>query len=329
MGDDQNKKIMRPLPSRCPTLIPVEIRRSEHGGRKQWVSSYPFYNNGKDSDWVDIVINFGRFTRHQESQLVDGQRVWVRPTAMAPHARLIFADFVRVDDRYDVGGVFPHQVDEEIDVPFVWRQHDQRYVHQASDGWFILMANTDLRLAHGEVWKVRVLEISHVGEVIVGSVGPSDYHVVRALPVQLAYLQVKSLYGKPLALEGDVLAYTRWSGDEAEVAVRVDDDVVVFSVRRPRQQSPYDDTIIGTVTLDNHRYGQLCELVWVEGQPVSETSVSGYRQRRRKSRPTRRERVEDQASARERELWLEEEAEHVYQDYLDEIRFNSERPDYD
>jgi len=89
------------------------------------------------------------------------------------------------------------------------------------------------------------------------------------------------------------------------------------------------DGMISTVTLSGQGYSQLCELVWIEGEPTTGKTFYDFERERRRAKSTQAEIREDELNreeeiVRQREDWAQIEA-----DYEAEIRYNTERPDYD
>lgn len=324
----------RPLPSCLPEYIPVEIWRSEFKGREQWIAKYKVYNNGKDSDWVDFVVNFGRFQRGNNYH--DGDVLWVRPTAMAPQKRLIFAECVQRGDPWDLDSEpFPYRVGQEFECIF-------RHTHQFSDMYeeywdnWVIQLKTSVKLEHNETVRVRVTSVPDLFEVKVELVGYEDKRRGVQAPPQICYLEVKSLEGPAFNIEGDVVAYTPPSrygygatlGDTFETVVETADDVFVLKCQHLRHKW-YGRDIISTVTQSGREYGQLCELVWIEGEPTSDRAVFDFEHERRRTKPTASELRDDELRReeemdRQREEWAQIDA-----DYEAEVRYNSERPDYD
>lgn len=81
------------LPANCPDYICVVVYRSEHKGQAQWHAQHRFYNNGKPSDYMTIVVNPASGPMHE------GQEWWVKPISLAPKARVLFADAYQAVDK--------------------------------------------------------------------------------------------------------------------------------------------------------------------------------------------------------------------------------------
>jgi hypothetical protein len=79
------------LPANCPDYLCVEVYRSEYRGQAQWHARHRFYDNGKPSDYMTIVVNPA-----SDCPMHEGQEWWVKPVSMAPKARVLFADAYQV-----------------------------------------------------------------------------------------------------------------------------------------------------------------------------------------------------------------------------------------
>ncbi len=75
------------LPANCPALLQLAVYRRKHKEQVQWQGRFRFYDNGKPSDEMIVVVNPTRFACPSQ----DGEEWWVEPIAMAPHARVLFA----------------------------------------------------------------------------------------------------------------------------------------------------------------------------------------------------------------------------------------------
>lgn len=93
MTTNSNRRNPR-LPANCPALLQLAVYRRKHREQTQWQGKFRFYQNGKPSDLMTVVVNPTRFARPSQ----DGEEWWVEPIGMAPHARVLFATA-----RYPVG----------------------------------------------------------------------------------------------------------------------------------------------------------------------------------------------------------------------------------
>lgn len=314
------KPAPRPLPSNLPQYIAVEIWESEYRGTPQFQAEYKIADNGNSNDYIEVVVNIPRYMWPWPKS---GEHLWVRPTGMAPHKRLVFAEaYTRVREHTAELTV---RTGEDLTVrDFVWSATDRCHYAQL-DGWKLCLPNA--HVSEGEPWQVRVEEIKpEYGSVVVRSIGPSSQTQYRP-PAKVGYVGVVPLFGKREAFESDV--FSCWSHDYGDQQGWRFDAEIEFKGRIARlecsqlrklpagrdKDGKLLHKILGVVSLNRHR-GYLAELAIIDGEPA-----------RRPALP-----FADSASACkhvEQPLDEPDDYEGSRQALEDEIRYNSDPPDLD
>ncbi len=251
-----NQPTARPLPATLPEYILVEVYLSEYRGREQWVAEYRLAYNGKASDYLKVVVNFRRHQRPSEGLW------WVKPTTMAPHLWLVFAEAYAEASDYRA----PPPVRTGDELVLLWGGNEnQRVAHR--DGWTFRFGSVCPLLFDDELWRVQVERIDPSrGYITVSSLGP-DPRAVEQLTRPIGYVGIYSLDGE-LLVEGNV-CYSHFEGG----AGRVDGE---SELGRPFQvkveyMRRHNNRLIGSVLIlkDFQSEARLAaELVLIEGPPV-------------------------------------------------------------
>ncbi len=318
-----SKPALRPLPSGMPEYIAVEITESEYKGRHQWVARYRLYNNDLESDFIDVVINVPYYFRPSPES---GDRLWVRPTAMAPQKRLVFADaHERVRDHYAPLTV---RAEEELVLDtFYWSRESRRY-RAIHDGWVLELRDT-LGICQGESWRVRVGTIyPGSGTIEVKSIGPHPKMIYEP-PMKVGLMSVIPIFGKREMLEGDVLSCWRgWQdtqrGGQLHAEIEHRGRIIRLHCSELRKVSAglnkdgrTIEKIVGLVSV-NRAHSYLAELVLVEGETVQKPELA-HHESQRSHRPVEEHNPLDEP----------DDYEGSQRQLEDEIRYNSDPPDYD
>ncbi len=319
--DRGHRPATRPLPGGMPEYIVVELIESEYHHQKQWVARYRLYHNGNESDFIDVVVNIPRRSLFQPQ---DGERWWVRPTAMAPHKRLVFAEsYGRVG-----GHSWPLTVrtGEEFFLTFQWSQRDRDY-RTVFDGWQV-RARGALGICRDELWQVQVERIDPcAGLIEVRSIGPHRKMRFEP-PKQVGYIGITPLFGGERELEGDVfeygVRYWNYSGGQLSAKIEHNGRLIRLDCSQMRKVSIGRNTsgkevfkIVGLVSQnDGHRY--LAEIVLIEGEVADRPQLPAF------DEPPR---VVHHRPFEERDAL--DEVDDGLDEYFREIRENSEPPDRD
>ncbi len=271
------KPATRPLPSGMPEYIAVELIESEHRGARQWIARYPLYENGRESDFIDIVANIPSRTWFEPEH---GERWWVKPTAMAPYRRLVFAElYARVGVHYAPLTV---RTDDELFLTFAWskstRDHRTTY-----DGWTVALPGNHHHICRDELWQVRVRRIDPPSGLIeVSSVGPHP-KTYYTPPKQVGYLSVSPIFRDCDLLEGDVFGYWQhsWATAAGQLTAKIEHKGRVVRLecsqlrKLPAGVNKYGKPahkIVGVVS-QNDASGYLAELVLIEGEAADRPNL--------------------------------------------------------
>lgn len=312
---------LRPLPGEMPEYIAVELHESEYKGQIQLVARYRLYDNGLESDYFDLVVNIPRYLRPWPKA---GERWWIKPTALAPQKRLVFAEAY--------GRVLEHiapltvRTGEELVHTFEWSRDEGRYL-KFLDGWTVTMHDAH-GICRGESWRVRVTQIDpRDGWIGVTSVGPHPKMFYEP-PAQVGLMSVIPIFGKREVLESDVFCYRRvgWKGRDSggAFAAQIEHKGHIFwlecsELRKVPAGFNKDgkaiEKVVGLVSA-NRAHGYLAEFVLVEGETVQKPQFATFE-------PHLTERSIEESDP------LDERDDDWREEYYREERENSEPPDYD
>lgn len=203
-SDRGQKPALRPLPGGMPEYIAVEITESKYKGQPQWTGRYQLYENGKPSDYFDVVVNFPRSFRPWN---IGENQWWVKPNqnGMHPTKRLVFAEAIGRVRHHDAP--LTVRTGGEILVKFGWSR-DNRDYRAKFEGWTVVLKDGN-NVCQDELWRVRVVQIDPCqGLIYVNSIGPHPKAIYNP-PKSVGYLGITPLFANREALEGDVFSYFR------------------------------------------------------------------------------------------------------------------------
>jgi hypothetical protein len=250
------KPAQRPLPATLPEYIIVKVYASEYRGQPQWVAQYCIANNGKESDYLRVVVNF---RRHQQPK---AGLWWVKPTNMAPHLWLVFAE--ACGEAADYSAPPPVRTGDQLVLRWCWRDNGLVSHHL---GWSLhfTSVSSEPQLFDGEFWLVKVTRIDPLNRrITVAALGP-DPRVAEKLSYPVGYVGLYSLDGQ-LIVEGGV--YDHWVTDVTELRMEPGPGrSLMVTIKDMRW---FDNQLIGLVRLweDFRSETRLVEVVPIEGSHV-------------------------------------------------------------